>query len=295
MVAISGPTVNASFVYDGVGRREKKIINGSLTEFLYDEVNPVQEISGATVLANVLTGLRMDELFSRTDVVEGTTSHFVPDAIGSVLGLANAAGAVQTEYTFESFGKTTATGTSNSNPYQYTGRENDGTGIYYYRTRYYQPQLQRFISEDLIGLASGDINSYAYVFDNPLKSTDPLGLVSYMCTKPLHALGKVGEVVYGVSVPLLYHQFICVKNGQTTVCGGQDREGKPYSNGKPSQDDINNGKCLKIDDRPCMDRCLEQAIRDPNRPWYGLIGPGTNCQEWAKDAYSKCMWLCKRS
>jgi RHS repeat-associated protein len=245
LVGISGPSVNASFVYDGVGRREKKTINGSLTEFLYDEVNPVQEISAATVLANVLTGLRMDEFFSRTDVVAGTTSHFVPDALGSALGLANDAGAVQTEYTFESFGKTSAIGNSNSNAFQYTGRENDGTGIYYYRTRYYHPQLQRFIGEDPIGLGSGDINLYAYVFDNPVKSTDPLGLDNYMCTKPLHALGKVGEVVYGMSVPLLYHQFICVKNGQTTVCGGQDREGGPYSNGKPSQDDINNGKCEK--------------------------------------------------
>ena len=102
---------------------------------------------------------------------------------------------MQTEYTFESFGKTTATGDVNSNPFRYTSREHDGTDIYYYRTRYYHPQLQRFISEDPIGLASGDINPYAYVFNNSLKSTDPLGLDSYVCTKPLHALGKVGEIV----------------------------------------------------------------------------------------------------
>lgn len=105
-----------------------------------------------------------------------------------------------------------------------------------------------------------------------------------MCTKPLHALGKSGEWLYGRNAPLLYHQFLCIKNGTLTECGGQDREGGPYSPGKPSDDSMNNGKCIKIDDRPCIDRCLEQAIRNPNRPWYGLIGPGTNCQEWAKDA-----------
>ena len=43
---ISGPSVNASFVYDRLGRREKKTINSNLTEFLFDGVNPVQETFG---------------------------------------------------------------------------------------------------------------------------------------------------------------------------------------------------------------------------------------------------------
>ncbi len=43
-------------------------------------------------------------------------------------------------------------GAPSENRSQYTGRENDGTGLYYYRTRYYHPQMQRFISEDPIGL-----------------------------------------------------------------------------------------------------------------------------------------------
>ena len=50
LISTPGPNVNANFVYDGMGRREKKTINGSLTEFLYDDLNPVQETSGATVL-----------------------------------------------------------------------------------------------------------------------------------------------------------------------------------------------------------------------------------------------------
>ncbi len=175
LVGISGPGVNASFVYDGLGRRENKTINGSLTEFLYDGVNPVQETSGATVLANVLTGLGIDEFFARTDVPAGTTSHFLPDALGSALALTDSAGAVQTEYTYEPFGITTATGAANTNPFQYTGRENDSTGLYYYRARYYHPVLQRFISEDPIGLKAGDVNFYAYVRNNPVLFTDPSG------------------------------------------------------------------------------------------------------------------------
>jgi len=148
LVAISGPSVNASFVYDGAGRREKKTINGNLIEFLYDGLNPVQETSGVTVLANILPGLGIDEFLTRTDVVAGVTSNFLADALGSPVAVTDITGAVQTEYTYESFGRTTATGAANTSSFQYTGRENDGTGLYYSRARYYHPELQRFLAED---------------------------------------------------------------------------------------------------------------------------------------------------
>ena len=57
-----------------------------------------------------------------------------------------------------------------------TRREEDGTGLNYYRARYYHPQLQRFISEDPIGFAGGDENLYAYVFNEPTDPRDPSGL-----------------------------------------------------------------------------------------------------------------------
>ena len=176
LVGISGPSVNASFVYDGIGRREKKTINGNLTEFLYDRRNPVQETSGATVLANILPGLGIDEFLTRTDVVAGTTSNFLTDALRSPVVVTDNAGTVQTEYTYEPFGKTTVTGNFNSSSYQYTGRENDGTGLYYYRKRYYHPELQRFMSEDPIEYSGGDINLFSYVQNSPLGSVDSLGL-----------------------------------------------------------------------------------------------------------------------
>jgi RHS repeat-associated protein len=176
LVGISGPTVNASFVYDGLGRREKKTINGNLTEFLYDGLNPVQETAGATILANILPGLSIDEFLTRTDVVAGTTSNFLTDALGSPVAVTDNAGFVQTEYTYEPFGKTTFTGASSSNSYQYTGRENDGTALYYYRARYYHAELQRFMSEDPIRLKAGDTNFYAYVVNNPINASDPHGL-----------------------------------------------------------------------------------------------------------------------
>lgn len=98
------------------------------------------------------------------------------DALGSILALTDSTGAVQTEYTYEPFGKATVTGSANTSSYLYTGRESDGTGLVYYRSRYYHPELQRFISEDAWKPARmKGKNLYAYVKNNPLRYTDPLG------------------------------------------------------------------------------------------------------------------------
>jgi RHS repeat-associated protein len=176
LTGISGPGVSATFVYDGLGRREKKTINGSLTEFLYDGVNPVQETSGTAVLANILTGLDLDEFLTRADIAAGTTSSFLSDGLGSSVALTDSIGAVQTEYTYEPFGRTTATGASNSNVFHYTSRENDATGLYHYRARYYHPGFARFVSEDPLSFGGGDVNLYGYVGNNPLTRLDPWGL-----------------------------------------------------------------------------------------------------------------------
>ena len=97
------------------------------------------------------------------------------DALGSVIALTDENGVVKTTYSYDPFGNTTISGEASDNPFQYTGRENDGTGLYYYRFRYYSPELQRFLNEDPIGLAGG-INLYSYVHSNPVNFVDPLGL-----------------------------------------------------------------------------------------------------------------------
>ena len=64
---------------------------------------------------------------------------------------------------------------------QFTGRENDGLGLYFYRARYYSPTFQRFIAQDPIGFAGGDTNLYAYGLNDPISETDPLGLKINEC------------------------------------------------------------------------------------------------------------------
>ncbi|HEV8640828.1 MAG TPA: kelch repeat-containing protein [Methylomirabilota bacterium] len=165
--------VPASFVYDGTGRRRAKTISDSTTNFLYDGINPIQEQAGASV-RNLLTGLGVDEYLTRDD--GAGLRLFLADALGSTIALVDNAAAVQGEYTYEPFGATTATGTLGANTLTYTGREDDETGLKYYRARYYHPAFQRFISEDPIGLLAGDPNFYIYVGNNPVSFVDPTGL-----------------------------------------------------------------------------------------------------------------------
>jgi RHS repeat-associated protein len=173
LVGISGPALSASFQYDVLGRRISKTINGVTTQFLYDGNDIVAEIGGGAVGASYVRSLNIDEPFVRQ---ANTTEFYHTDALGSTLALTNTVGTAAVSYSYEAFGKTSITGTS-SNPFQYTGRENDGTGLYYYRVRYYQTGLHRFVGEDVIRIRLGHPNLYPYVSNNPLRFSDPFGLI----------------------------------------------------------------------------------------------------------------------
>jgi RHS repeat-associated protein len=73
---------------------------------------------------------------------------------------------IATSYTYQPFGATTLGGAANGNVYQFTDRENDGTGLFFYRARYYSPTYQRFIAQDPIDFASRNANVNSYVFND---------------------------------------------------------------------------------------------------------------------------------
>lgn len=165
-------TANGSYQYDSLGRRITKAVNGNATHFLYSGLTSVQELSGSVPTVNLLTGVGIDEYFTKTDSEQ--TSTLLTDVLGSTVALTDNMGVVETQISYEPFGKATNTGQINSNSIQYTGRENDETGLYYYRGRYYSPILHRFIKEDPLRQAGE--NLYLYVQNNPLRFIDPLGL-----------------------------------------------------------------------------------------------------------------------
>ena len=100
--------------------------------------------------------------------------HF--DGLDSVVALSDSDGDSCQSYEYSVYGQVAAEDPNHTNPYMFTGRRFDfETGLYYYRARYYNPYIGRFLQTDPVGYGNG-INWYAYCRNNPLNYVDPSGL-----------------------------------------------------------------------------------------------------------------------
>ena len=100
----------------------------------------------------------------------------------------NAAGATQSTTAFSPYGEAVTSGDDQGNSTEYTGRENDETGVYFYRARYYDPILKRWTSEDPIGTAGG-INLMGYVGGDPVNRR----LCNRSMLNPIHTQNRPEE------------------------------------------------------------------------------------------------------
>ncbi|MFC7529313.1 RHS repeat-associated core domain-containing protein [Actinoplanes sp. GCM10030250] len=160
----------ASYAYDAFGRRTGRTQAGVTTSYLYDGDNALQERTAGAISATILGG-GLDEIFTRS--TSGGSQSLLTDALGSTVATADGS-AIAAEYTYDPFGATTVDGDDLGNPARFTGRSDDGNGLYHYRARYYAPGQQRFVSRDPIGVIGG-INPYSYVDNQPTGLTDPMG------------------------------------------------------------------------------------------------------------------------
>jgi RHS repeat-associated protein len=171
-----------TFKYDPFGRRIEKISPTTTSIFAYDGDNLVETVnSSGSLIARYTLGRYTDEPLamqrgSRTDYYEA-------DGLGSITSLSSASGSLAQTYTYGSFGNTTNSSGSLTNFFRYTAREFDTeTNLYFYRPRYYDPVVGRFISEDPLEFESGNDNLYVYVGNRVLNLEDPSGL----CPVPCH-------------------------------------------------------------------------------------------------------------
>jgi RHS repeat-associated protein len=171
---MTSATVNSTtttFAYRGDGLRNSRTTGGVTTTFTWDIAGglPVvlddgnQYVYGAG-LASMVTGTG--------------TYYYLPDGLGSTMAVVDTSGAVQKSYTYDVYGKPTATGAL-ANEFDFAGQQTDPTGLQYLRARYMDPATGTFTSRDPMGASPGwDANAFGYADGAPTNLADPGGLSS---------------------------------------------------------------------------------------------------------------------
>ena len=203
-----------AYKYDALGRRIERTVDpggaASTTDFYYDGPQVIEERDGTgAVEATYVYGRGVDDVLQMAR--GGTDYYFHQDDLGNVVAVTDGSGNVVERYDYGPFGEASYfDGSDNSigataidNPYLFTGRRYDAeTGLYYYRTRYLDPKVGRFISRDTLGLY-GDGNNLgngqAYVNNNPWSRVDPFGQWGVQITDwgPNIGWGQPSLVLYG--------------------------------------------------------------------------------------------------
>jgi RHS repeat-associated protein len=208
---------SASLAYDAAGRLRQTTLGGTITNLLYDGVDLIAEYDGANaVLRRYVHGPGIDEALVWYEG-SGTTNKtwLYADHQGSIVGQANAGGTSTAIYSYGPFGEPNATTGSR---FRYTGQQYLGAlGLYYYKARFYSPQLGRFLQTDPIGYAD-DNNLYAYVGNGSVNATDPTGL--FVMQVGAGIVGGVGGVLFQAGADLLSGKVSSFGNYAGALVGG---------------------------------------------------------------------------
>jgi RHS repeat-associated protein len=204
-----GPVIkDISYNYDVLGRRmEKKITDlvdstkSYSRRFVYDGDNILFEYDGSSQMLASYThsGLAPDDVLSASITSAGVTAglassqghyYFLKDALSTVTEIINPSGSIVQKYDYGTFGKILSIKDGNdadisANPslrtsFTFTGREwDEESGLFYYRARYYDPSIGRFLQTDTapghLSNPIGVTNKYIYAANSPTEFRDPSG------------------------------------------------------------------------------------------------------------------------
>jgi RHS repeat-associated protein len=199
---------NATYKYDALGRRiQRTPSSGISTNFVYDGQDVVKDLNSDGSAIEYLNGPGIDHKIRQKGASSSTTYYFTRDHLGSTTALTGTTGKLVERQTYDAYGNSAG---STRTRYDFTGREHDAlTGLLYYRARFYDPQVGRFLSEDPLGLSAGP-NPFEYAYDNPLRYVDPTGnqpwqwaLAGGAAAGEAAATGVLGAFAAAAGPPLL--------------------------------------------------------------------------------------------
>lgn len=183
--------VLVEYRYDPLGRRISKISNGTITEYYYDRnFQVIEEHQNGQLLATYIYGLGIDKPLVMQK--NGNSYYYICNIRGDIVMLTDNNGNIIESYKYDPYGNVKIYDSSDNlisqslvgNPYLFVGRRYDEeSDLYYFRARYYKPELGRFISQDHLVYTTSigyttTMNLYEYALSDPLLKIDPFGLKS---------------------------------------------------------------------------------------------------------------------
>lgn len=186
------------FEYDAMGRRTRKLVTREEAElrstaFVWDDASVVHELPSD---AHPITWLWSPESFS-PDVREqaGIVDSVIVDHLGTPTAMFDSAGNRRWRMDLDALGHAVFEGLPSDCPWRWPGQyEDEETGLYYNRWRYFDPDTQQYLSADPLGLLAG-LHFYAYVAD-PFFGIDPWGLVNVRNLGDHQLFEHIHEVMY---------------------------------------------------------------------------------------------------
>jgi len=182
LIQVTATNDSVTFAYDDGGKRLWR----SGTNGFAMWIGSVFEINTSNIMYHIMANNRRIATFqSACTTTNGIFYYYHSDHLGSASVLTDRSGNEVQHYEYTPFGSAGFTENSSAFPIsnRYTDKTYDyETGLYYYGSRYYDPQLGRFIQADptVPGIGGSQIlNRYSYTLNNPLELVDPDGNSPY--------------------------------------------------------------------------------------------------------------------
>ena len=193
--------------YNADGKRISKTVNGATTEYFLNGSQILAQKTGESTI-----WFFYDSEGNRIGMIRnGYAFYYMYNLQGDVIGLMDARnGRIVARYTYDAWGKCTVQNADgwtagDANPFRYRGYYYDTeTGLYYLNSRYYDPEVGRFISADNAISGTGEsvqgYNLFSYCFNNPVNMEDPTGNWPKWLEKAAKAVAVAAVVVTAVVV-----------------------------------------------------------------------------------------------